>query len=84
MFKKNEFRAAMARKEMSANELAKALGIDPATLSRKISGQSDFYRNEIEKLCKILDLTPEETMQIFLPNALHLRNKQQQGAGVRR
>ena len=65
MFKKNELRAVMARKEMSANELAKALGIDPATLSRKISGQSDFYRNEIEKLCKILELTPEETMQIF-------------------
>lgn len=65
MFKKNEFRAVLARKEKSSNEIAKALGIDPATLSRKISGQSDFYRNEIEKICKILELTPEETMQIF-------------------
>ena len=65
MFKKNELRAIMARKEISSNELAKALGIDPATLSRKISGQSDFYRSEIEKLYKILELTPEETMQIF-------------------
>ena len=65
MFKKNEFRAMLARKETNAGEIAKALGIDPATLSRKISGQSDFYRSEIEKLCKILDLTPEETLQIF-------------------
>ena len=54
-----------ARKEKSASEIAKALGIDPATLSRKISEQSDFYRSEIETLCKILDLTPEETLQIF-------------------
>lgn len=65
MFKKNEFRAMLARKEIGASELAKALGIDPATLSRKISGQSDFYRNEIEKICQILKLTPQETLQIF-------------------
>lgn len=65
MFKKNEFRAILARKEISASVLAKALGIDSATLSRKISGQSDFYRNEIEKICQILKLTPQETLQIF-------------------
>ena len=67
MFKKNEFRAILARKEISASEIAKELGIDPATLSRKISGQSDFYRNEIEKICRILELSPDETMQIFCP-----------------
>lgn len=65
MFKKNEFRAMLARKELSVSEVAKTLGIDPATLSRKISGQSDFYRNEIEKICQLLKLTPDETMQIF-------------------
>lgn len=65
MFKKNEFRAILVRKEISASEIAKELGIDPATLSRKISGQSDFYRNEIEKICRILELSPDETMQIF-------------------
>ncbi len=65
MFKKNEFRAMLARKEISVGEIAKALSIDPATLSRKISGQSDFYRNEIEKICQILALTPDETLQIF-------------------
>ena len=74
MFKKNKFRAMLARKEISVGEIAKALGIDPATLSRKISGQSDFYRNEIEKICQILELTPDETLQIFLPNDLLLRN----------
>ena len=83
MFKKNEFRAILARKEMSANDVAKALGIDPATLSRKISGQSDFYRNEIAKLCKILDLSAEEIMQIFLLNNLLLRNRQRERREVK-
>lgn len=65
MFKKNEFRAILARKEMSASDVARVLGIDTSTLSRKISGQSNFYRNEIAKLCKILYLTSEEIMQNF-------------------
>lgn len=65
MFKKNEFKAAMARKELSVADLAKELGIDPATLFRKISGQSDFYRNEIEKLCQLLELSAEDTLKIF-------------------
>lgn len=65
MFKKNEFKAAMARKELSVTDIAKEMGIDPATLFRKISGQSDFYRNEIEKLCQILELSAEDTLKIF-------------------
>ena len=81
MFKKNEFIAILARKEMSANDVAKELGIDKATLSRKISGQSDFYRNEIAKLCKILDLSPEEIMQNFLLNNLLLRKSQHERRG---
>lgn len=69
---------------MSTSNIAKTLGIDKATLSRKISGQSDFYRNEIAKLCKILDLTSEEIMQIFLPSNLLLSNKQRERREVRK
>ena len=65
MFKKNEFRAMLALREISASALAKAIGMDQATLSRKITGQSDFYRFEIEKIREYLSLTPEETLQIF-------------------
>ncbi|MBR1804802.1 MAG: helix-turn-helix domain-containing protein [Selenomonadaceae bacterium] len=65
MFKKNEFKAAMVRKGLTAADIAKALGIDPATLFRKMSGQSDFFRNEIEKLCVLLELSAEDTLKIF-------------------
>lgn len=51
MFKKNKFKAAIARKELRVADIAKEMGIDPVTLFHKISGQSDFYRNEIEKFC---------------------------------
>ena len=65
MFKKNEFKAAMVRKGLTVADIAKELGIDPATLFRKMSGQSDFYRNEIEKLCTLLELSAEDTLKIF-------------------
>ena len=65
MFKKNEFKAAMARKELSVADIAKEPEIDPTTLFRKISGQSDFYRNEIEKLCQIPELSAEEMLKKF-------------------
>lgn len=65
MFKKNEFKAAMVRKGLTVTDIAKELGIDPATLFRKMSGQSDFYRNEIEKLCALLELSAEDTLKIF-------------------
>lgn len=65
MFQKNEFRAALARNNMTLDDVAKALEITPPTVSRKINGQGDFFRYEIEKLCQLLNLTPEETLKIF-------------------
>lgn len=56
MFKKNEFKAALARTEITITDVAKALGIDTSTLSRKIAGQSNFYRDEIEKIRVLLNL----------------------------
>ena len=72
MFKKDELKAAIHRTGLTSTDVAKALNIDPATLWRKISGQSDFYRYEIENLCMILDLNKEETLKIFLHDALLL------------
>lgn len=56
MFKKNEFKAALARTEITITDVAKALDIDTSTLSRKIAGQSNFYRDEIEKIRVLLNL----------------------------
>ncbi len=48
MFQKNEFRAALARNNMTLDDVAKALEITPPTVSRKINGQGDFFRYELK------------------------------------
>lgn len=65
MFQKNEFRAALARKNMTLDDIAKALDVTTPTVSRKVNGQGDFFRYEIEKIRQVLNLTPEETLNIF-------------------
>lgn len=65
MFQKNEFRAAIVRRGIKNEELAKALGFNIATLQRKMNGTSDFYRSEIEQIRALLHLTQEDIMNIF-------------------
>ena len=65
MFQKNEFKAEVIRRGMTLDNVADALGINPASLHRKMNGASDFYRGEIEKIIKILHLSGEEVLRIF-------------------
>lgn len=46
-------------------EVAKHIGVDPATYHRKKRGESDFYRIEIFKIRTMLNLTSEEVDSIF-------------------
>ncbi len=54
-----------AIKEITMGDLAKALGIDQATIYRKLSGKSDFYRHEINSVKEILKLSAKEMNEIF-------------------
>ncbi len=65
MFQKNEFKAEVVRRGMSLDDVAKAIGINPASLHRKMNGASDFYRGEIEKIVKLLDLSGSDVIRIF-------------------
>ena len=65
MFQKNEFRAALIRRGMTLEDIAKALNIIAPTVSRKINGQGDFFRYEIENIKELLNLTSEEVLKIF-------------------
>lgn len=49
MFDAEAFWAELKRVKMSVPELANYLGINKTTLYRKISGESDFVRMEIQK-----------------------------------
>lgn len=63
MFDKNKFKAQLLLKNKTVNEIADLLGVNVTTLYRKMSGESDFYRNEIHLLCKILEI--ENPTDIF-------------------
>lgn len=68
MFDEKRFRAQIVLRGMTVSEVAEKLGIDSATLYRKMSGKSDFFRGEIQKLCEILEI--EDPASIFFAEKL--------------
>ena len=65
MFQKNEFMAELVRRNLTVKGVAKSVGMDASTLHRKMNGESDFYRGEIEKFVKLLNLTGADVIRIF-------------------
>lgn len=56
MFNKRLFKAQVALKGKTMRSVAKEMGVDEATLYRKMNGESDFFRHEIQILCKFLEI----------------------------
>ena len=65
LFKANLFKAAIAANSKTTKEVAEAIGVNEATLYRKISGKSDFTRNEIQLIRQFLSLSADEIDNIF-------------------
>lgn len=65
MFDKNLFKSMIVRCGKTAKEIASEIGINEATLYRKMRGESDFTRNEISEIRSTLDLSDAELNAIF-------------------
>lgn len=52
MFNKNKFLALLKENDVSIEKLASIIGISKTTLYRKINGESDFYRSEIQAISR--------------------------------
>lgn len=65
MTKTNELKAYLARREMSMEELAKAIGISRLTLSRKMNNLREFKASEVVKIQFTLEMSNEERDFIF-------------------
>ena len=61
-----ELRAAIARKDISLRDLAKALGISETSMWMKMKGEREFKESEIRKLAEILELSAADINLIFL------------------
>ena len=70
MFNRNKLRAKIVEKGFTMEKLAKILGIDSATLYRKMSMKSDFTRNEIVMIKDALEMTVDEINSIFFAEEL--------------
>lgn len=68
MINERKLKAALTLKGATMEDLAKYLNINPATLSRKMHGASDFTRGEIQKTCDYLEL--DSPVDIFFDSTL--------------
>lgn len=65
MFDKALFKYTVEKKQQTLESVAAYIGINPATLYRKMSGISDFNRKEIQEIKEFLLLNDEESNRIF-------------------
>lgn len=65
MLNVKKFRSVLILEGKTYKNIAELLNINITTLYRKLNGESDFYRNEIDCIAKYLKLTLEEVEEIF-------------------
>lgn len=67
MLNKQLFKSAYVKKGYTQQSLAEAMGMSANTMSSRETGKSSFDTQEIDKLCKLLDITKNsEKAEIFL------------------
>lgn len=70
MFDRNKFKGKVVAAGYTLSEIAKRIGINPATLDRKMSGKSDFSRAEIQSLRALLCMSATDVDEIFFAEEL--------------
>lgn len=60
-----KLREEIRKKFKNLGEFADAVGIDRSTLSMKINGKTAFRHDEIEKICKLLNISIEQVYDYF-------------------
>lgn len=66
MFKPNLLKAAIVRAGFTQGEFAQKIGISQNTLYTRMSGETSFNIDEVDKARKILDMDNSEILAIFL------------------
>lgn len=66
-----EFRAAVARANISNRVLSARLGLSEQAFYNKMSGKTEFKNSEIVKLADILNLSINDVNNIFFGNLVN-------------
>lgn len=61
-------RAKIVEKEMTIEGFCEKYGFSRATFARKLKGETEFNRSEMEVITRALDLTSSEMGRIFFPD----------------
>ncbi|HZJ90631.1 MAG TPA: helix-turn-helix transcriptional regulator [Oscillospiraceae bacterium] len=73
MLDRARFKYHCMKANVSLEAVAHHINVNPATLTRKMNGQSDFTRTEIVKIRDYLNLSVEDAEAVFLVKNLHKR-----------
>lgn len=65
MFDLNKLKGRVIEKGLTLQQLAPRINVSEGTIYAKFSGKCEFKRNEIELLCKILDIPISEIGEYF-------------------
>lgn len=61
----NKLKAKMVEREMNVESVAEKIGIDKATLYRRLKNPSEITIREADALAEVLEMTFEEATTIF-------------------
>ncbi|WP_196607349.1 helix-turn-helix domain-containing protein [Pectinatus frisingensis] len=70
MFDRNKFKYIVSIRGYTLEKVADEIGINQATLYRKMNGVSDFTRAEMQLIRNLLDLSVKEADDIFFASKL--------------
>ncbi|CRT88975.1 phage repressor [Streptococcus equi subsp. equi] len=65
MAKSNKLKGLIVEHGLTQGEVAKNIGIDKTTLSRKINNSTPFTVEEAKKIAKLLEMSAEQATEIF-------------------
>ena len=66
----DKIRGKIAENRMNITEFCSATGFNRSTFDRKMRGEIEFNRAEIEKIITVLRLTDDETRTIFFEDVV--------------
>lgn len=60
-----KLRGAIREKFGTQGSFAEALGVNPSMLSKKLAGKSEWYWNEVQAACELLEIPADRISDYF-------------------